>query len=234
VRYLKYSASSADSKQGKYWKGITKIISSHAKNEGDMFVNPAVKDEATLSAYYLSGSFGNNSQLDPYVKRAGALYAPMTQADTVFKRAAKFVTETSFTCHSRAIADAYKGKIYSVVYAVGTSTHGSDQCGTFLSGYRCTFTAGLTKEQIEQVRGFQGLLVSFLQTGDPNTLRNKEATIEWPLTTGFGEGELENVLWINDLGGKKDMEVKKDPLQNKERCAFWTEGRQAIEKSLMG
>jgi hypothetical protein len=209
------------------------VLSSHAINEGGMFVNPAVVDEASFSAYYVTGAFGKNAALKPINDKGVELFKSTGPKDTIRDRAAKYVTESSFTCHSRAVADAYKDRLYSVVYAVPPSTHGSDQCGTFLTGMMCPpAPRGATKEDLEKFQGFQSLLLSYAQTGDPNALRNKATTIEWPMTKGFDEAELTNVLYINGLGGAQEMEVKSDPLQSRDRCGFFREKRQAIQKLL--
>jgi hypothetical protein len=220
---------------GRYWKGIKSIISSHAINEGAMFVNPQVVDESSFSAYYTTGAFANNSVLQALNQRGSELYKSTGPQDTIKDRAAKFVTESSFTCHARAVADAYKGRLYSVVYAEPPSTHGADQCATFLSGSMCSRSLPSdAKEGLEKFQGYQSLLLSFAQTGDPNVLRNKTTTIEWPLTKGFDEAELTDALWVNGMRGAQEMEIKSDPLQSKDRCAFFREKRQEIQKLIDG
>src|ERR1700760_61197 len=140
---------------------MTKIINSHVKNEGAMFVSSTVKDEESFNTY-VGGVFGTGKDLAPLSKKAISLYQSIGPNDTLATRAARFVTEVSFTCHSRSITNSYPGKVYEVVYEVPPSTHGSDQNGTFTSK--------------EGQTGYQSMLVSFIRTGDPNVFRNKEKT----------------------------------------------------------
>jgi carboxylesterase type B len=210
------------------------IISSHVTNEGGMFTDSNVKDDAQFDAM-ISRSYGNRTELAaareqikklfPAVSSPGSPYA--TQKD----RLTQYVTEMSFTCHNRIIADAYPGRVYSVQYAVPPATHGSDQAGTFFNPSNPQY-ANLSKADAEARQAFQSYLISFALTGSPNKARNQANTIEWPLTTGLNDTTLSNVLNVESLTGVKGFSLVKDSFQVKDRCSFWTELQKTVDKIL--
>lgn len=219
---------------GNYWKGIESIISSHVTNEGGMFTDRSITDDEKFNAMVLS-TYGNRSELLEARKKAIALYPAVSVTGSPFKteldRLSQYVSEQSFTCHNRLIADAYPGKVYSVQYAVSPGTHGSDQRGTFFDSLNPQY-ANLSKSEIEGRQGFQNMLASFAVAGSPNKRRNNATTIEWQLTTGFNDTLFSNVLNVESLTGAGGFSLVKDSLQPKDRCGFWTELQKTVEKLL--
>jgi len=199
-----------------------------------MFTDRSITDDAKFDAMVLN-SYGNRSELTPAREEAKKLYpavsAPGSPYKTELDRLSSYVSEQSFTCHNRLISDAYPGKVYTVQYAVAPATHGSDQTGTFFNPLNPQYS-NFSKSEIEARQGFQSYLVSFALAGDPNKSRNKATTIEWPLTSGFNETTLSNVLNVQNLTGINGFSLTNDLQQVKSRCNFWTELQKTVEKLL--
>ena len=209
------------------------IISSHVDDEGSSFVDPAIKTDSQFHAMVYP-DYGNTTEIIALRDRAALLWPSPTAPNSKFKtqkeRMSEFMSDYSFLCHNRLIADAYPGKVYTVRYAVPPSTHGSDQAGTFFNPLKSG--VNMSSGEIEDRQGFQSYLTSFARSGSPNKYRNAKTTIEWPLTTGSNEMELSNVLNVASLAGSKGLSIIKDPQQNKERCQFWIDAQKTIEKYL--
>jgi hypothetical protein len=181
------------------------------------------------------GEYGNGTEMNSLRDRAAKLWpspsAPGSPHKTQFERMTQFIGEYSFLCHNRFIADGYPGKVYSVQYAVSPANHGSDQAGTFFNPLTSQ-NANLSPAEVESRQGFQSYLISFIRSGDPNKYRNGASTIQWPLTTGFADKELTNVLHVSGLSGAGGLSVVKDEQQPKERCQYWVDAQKAVEKVL--
>jgi carboxylesterase type B len=210
------------------------IISSHMTNEGGMFTDPNVKEDSQFDAMLLR-AYGNTSELAAARDQLKRMFPPVSAPNSPYKtqkdRLSNYVSEMSFTCHNRILADAYPGRVYSVQYAVAPGTHGSDQTGTFFNPLSPQ-NANLSKTEAEARQAFQSYLVSFALTGSPNKGRDQANTIDWPLTTGFNETTLSNVLNIESLTGTSGFSLIKDPLQVKDRCDFWTNLQKTVDKIL--
>jgi hypothetical protein len=199
-----------------------------------MFTDSSVTDDDKFNEM-LSRTYGNRTELAELRARVLKLFPPVSAGGSPYKtqkdRFSQYVSEQSFTCHNRLLADAYPGKVYSVQYAVSPGTHGSDQTGTFFNTLNPQY-AGLSKSELEGRIAFQSYLASHAVTGSPNKLRNQATTIEWPLTTGFNDTTLSNVLNVESLSGKSGLSLIKDPFQVKDRCQFWTDLQKTVETIL--
>jgi hypothetical protein len=207
---------------------LTQVLSSRVTDEGRSFVNTrGLKENAFENM--LNNWFGNDTAYDEIKQRGKKFFPPPGEPGSLFKsefdRMSMYSTENSFTCHNRLVANAYAGKTYSVEYAVGTATHGSDQSATFIN------PTTVSAESIPVRTAFQSYFVSFIRSGDPNKFRNKE-TIEWPLTTGFDKEMLGNVLRFEQPIGPKGSRLEDDPRQSKDRCQFWTDVQKAIDRKV--
>jgi carboxylesterase type B len=220
---------------GRYWKGIESIISSHVMNEGGMFTDPNVKEDSQFNAM-LERSYGNRSELAPAREQLKKFFPPVSASNSPYKtqkdRYAQYVSEMSFTCHNRILADAYPDRVYSVQYAVPPATHGSDQAGTFFNPLNSQF-ANMSKAEAQGRQAFQSYLVSFALTGSPNKARDQANTIDWPLTAGLKEPTLSNVLNVDSLSGKSGLSlINNDQFQVRDRCHFWTDLQKTVDKIL--
>ncbi|KAF2396587.1 alpha/beta-hydrolase [Trichodelitschia bisporula] len=223
---------------GRYWKGLSGLISSHVVDEGGSFSDPAIATDAAFDALLnstypgtgLAGLRAGVQRLYPAVGADAARAAALGYKDAR-GRLGREISEMSFTCHNRVAADGYPGKTWSVQYSVPPGTHGADQTGTFFDvlGPR---GQGLSEGEKRERVGFQGLLVSFMRGGDPNAYRDGEVSVEWPRTTGFNATTLGNVLEVHSLEGKKGMRIIEDGWVIKERCAFWTDAQRDVMATL--
>lgn len=219
---------------GNFFKGMESIISSYVTNEGGGFADSSVTDDDKFDQLILS-TYGNSSETAWIKDRAKQLWPPISAPGSPYKteheRLGRHVSEGSFTCHNRLIADAYPGKVYTVHYAVPPAGHGFDQIGTFFNP-ASPQNAALTTGEKEGRAAFQSYLTSFARSGDPNMFRNVKQTIPWPLTTGIEGVTLRDTLTVDSLVGKGGFRLADDGLQVKERCKFWSDVQVSVEKSL--
>ncbi|KAE9961333.1 hypothetical protein BLS_002475 [Venturia inaequalis] len=219
---------------GNYFKGIESIISSYVTNEGGMFADSTVTDDGKFDQLIVS-TYGNSSETAWIKDQAAKLWPPISAPGSPYKteqeRLGSHVSEGSFTCHNRLIADAYPGKVWTVHYAVPPAGHGSDQTATFFNPASPQY-ATMTAAEKEGRAAFQSYLTSFARTGDPNKFRSEGQTIEWPKTTGVEGVTLRNTLQVDSLKGREGFRLVDDGLQVKERCEFWSRVQVAVEKRL--
>jgi carboxylesterase type B len=219
---------------GNFFKGIKTIISSHVTDEGGSFTDPSITSDAKFDEL-MALTYGNSSALAQSRSAINTLYPPLAAPNTPFKtekeRMSLYVTEGSFTCHNRGVADAYAGRAYVLHYAVPPSRHGGDQGATFFNPLSPQY-AGTPKAELEARQGFQSYLASYIRSGNPNTYRNKETTVEWPMATGHDKAVLSNTLVVDTLAGKSGIKVADDALMGKDRCQWWTDVLKAKEKLL--
>ena len=200
-----------------------------------MFADSKISDDSKWDEM-LNRTYGRISEIALLKEQVNRLYpSPSTPGSTYktqFQRMGHYVTEGSFTCHNRIVADAYRGKVYTVDYAVPPATHGSDQAGTFFNPLSSQNKA-LPEAELVSRQGYQSYLVSFARSGNPNTYRNKATTIEWPLATGNDGPSLANVLKVANLGGASGFSLlADDPLQARLRCQYWSDVQKFAEKAL--
>jgi carboxylesterase type B len=219
---------------GNFFKGIETIISSHVTDEGSSFTDETVNTDDKFDEL-MALTYGNSSALASSRSAINRLYPPVSAPNSPFKtekqRLGLYVTEGSFTCHNRVVADAYAGKTYVVHYAVPPARHGGDQDATFFNPLNPRY-ASTPAAELEERQGFQSYLASYIRSGNPNTYRNNATTIEWPFATGYGEATLGNALTIETLAGKAGIKVAADSLMARERCQWWTDALKAKENWL--
>lgn len=219
---------------GNYFKNISSIISSYVTNEGGGFADSSITTDEKFDQLILS-TYGNYSETAWIKDQAKKLWPPVSAPGSPYKtereRLGHHVSEGSFTCHNRLVADAYPGKVWTVHYAVPPAGHGSDQTATFPNPASPQY-ASLTAAEREGRAAFQSYLTSFARAGDPNIYRNEGQTIEWPRTTGLEGTTLGNTLQFDSLRGREGFRIVDDGLQVKERCRFWSEVQVSVEKVL--
>jgi hypothetical protein len=210
------------------------IISSHVTDEGGSFIDPSITSDAKFDEF-VAMTYGNTSAFAQARTTINTIYPPVSAPNSPFKtqkdRMSLYVTEGSFTCHNRAVADAYAGRTYVVHYAVPPARHGGDQGATFFYPLSPKY-AGVPKAKLEAEQGFQSYLASYIRSGNPNTYRNQATTVEWPMATGYDKALLCNTLVLETLAGKSGIKVVDDPLMGKDRCQWWTDVLKAKEKQL--
>lgn len=220
---------------GNYFKGIESIISSYVTNEGGGFADSSITDDEKFDQLILS-TYGNSNETAWIKDQAKKLWPPISAPGSPYKtereRLGRHVSEGSFTCHNRLIADAYPGKVWTVHYAVPPAGHGSDQVATFFNPANPQY-ASMTASEREGRAAFQSYLTSFARSGDPNKFRNEGVTVEWPVTKGLEGVTLKDTLRVDSLKGREGFRlVDDDELQAKERCKFWSDVQVSVAKSL--
>lgn len=209
---------------GNFQKGVTSLVISHTSDEAALFVKDNIKNETDFQTL-LEYNFGKYEAIN---KAIIAKYPPPAESKGKFAtqkaRVKEFVEKSVFTCNTRYITEAYKGKSYNVQYARGNGGHGTDIAATFYnpstSGIGLTSllggAAGLKDKNLKTVAtGYQSYLTSHARAGDVNKFRAQGSTVEWPLVE-WGS-QLGNVLNVTDTG----FELIKDTKNVADDCDFW-------------
>jgi hypothetical protein len=230
-----------NARKGRFYKDMTSIVSGYAINEagGRWFVDQSINTSAKFDEYARSG-FGNRSSpgLTKLFQRLQELYPAVEKPGSPFKntneRVALYVADVGFNCHHRALARAYPGATYTYQSSLWGGTHYMDQFPSFFdpNGIGVNNILKLTSKDMTSLQAFQSYLVSEIVTGDPNTLRNKDKTIEWPITTGYAEPALTNILNFTSPAGPAGFSIITSQRLVKERCEFWDEVWTEIDRSI--
>jgi hypothetical protein len=211
------------------------IISGYAFNEGPWFTDKTIDSTEKFDAY-VRKSFGNHTGMGALFERAKQLYPAAEVQGSPFRstqdRLGLYVGDAGFNCHHRMLAQAYQDRAYTYQSSLFGGGHYVDQFLSFFDsegrryiGYSSSTKIGLG--------AFMSYLISEIVSGDPNTLRN-EATIEWPLTTGFEGKTLSGVLNWTGAYGPDGFSIIPSPRLVKERCDFWNEVWSSMEKGFSG
>ncbi|TID13007.1 putative GTP cyclohydrolase-2 [Venturia nashicola] len=228
--------------KGRFYKDITSIVSGYAINEagGKWFVDQSINTSAKFDEYARS-VFGNRISpgLAKLSGRLQELYPAVEKPGSPFKttneRVAHFVADIGFNCHHRALAQAYPTSTYTYQASLWGGTHYMDQFPSFFdpAGVGVNLILKSTTSDVPSLQAFQTYLVSAIVTGDPNTLRNKDKTIEWPITAGFNDTALKGVLNFTSPTGPGGFSVIASDRLVKERCDFWNEVWTEVDQALI-
>ncbi|KAK0640224.1 Secreted lipase [Lasiodiplodia hormozganensis] len=216
---------------GNYWKGLDSLIISHTADESELFVDGHIQTDEQFNGFI-------DSVFPTYVKEAGInaaieeFYPPVSTNDTyatVTERTKAFVRDSSFTCWSRFLTDAYDGKSWNMQYSVSPGWHGTDLLPLFYQIY-VSFGGDVAFPLIPGFGSFatayQSYFTSHARSGDPNTHSakiNLPPAINWPHPTTGGEN-LGNVLNVGNLG----FSLKTDEQLPKSSCDFILELAAAV------
>jgi Carboxylesterase family len=148
---------------------------------------------------------------------------PLSKFPSEKERFRIFYNYGTFVCGTRYIADAYKGKVYNMVFSQGGGTHGADIGTTF---YSPNFLMDLLRPGFGKLASnYQSYLISHARSGDPNKFRSASGTIEWPKVT-YGP-VYSNVLNVTDNG----FTLIKDEGNTEADCGFWRKTLQGLTKA---
>jgi hypothetical protein len=179
----------------------------------------------------IESNFGSSPVTKDFRAKAQQLWPPVNSTGSPYKtdkeRLSDYVTESSFTCHNRLIADAYAGKVYTVEYAINKARHGGDQSTTFFNPL-APENRNLAADALPNKLAYQSYFISLAQTGSPNTYRNN-ATIEWPLTSGFDGPTVKNVLKFERPVGAQGFSIGDDPGETKAHCGLLADVQKALQ-----
>jgi carboxylesterase type B len=193
---------------GNHVKGIESIIVTHVSDEAQIFTRKDVTYTDANFKEFLDWEYGNNSA----ITNGLAAYYKKEQYQDLRSRLMDYTMHSSFTCTTRYVADAFADITRMAVFE---GNHGSDIMADFydpsttIAKLASIFTGSNINEQ------YQKYLVSFAQTGSPNTQKSPQAP-EWKfIKNGQAIGEVLEVTKrfraINDLQStKKDCDILKD------------------------
>ena len=192
------------------------IIVSHTLDEGKIFV-PSDTSEKSFDKvlnFFWSGS----QRTTEAIKQQYAV----SKFPSERERFRIMYNHGTFLCATRYIADAYKGKVYNMVFSQGAGTHGSDIGATFYApnALMDLFRPGYAKI----ASSYQSYLISHARSGDPNKYRITTGTIDWPKVT-YGPS-FSNVLNVTDNG----FALIKDEANTESDCGFWTKTLEELTK----
>lgn len=216
---------------GNYWKGLDSLIISHTADESELFVDGHIQTDEQFNDFI-------DSVFPAYTKEAGVnaaieeFYPPVSTNDTyatVTERTKAFVRDSSFTCWSRFLTDAYDGKSWNMQYSVSPGWHGTDLLPLFYQIY-VSFGGDVAFPLLPGFGSFatayQSYFTSHARSGDPNTHSakiNLPPAINWPHPTTGGEN-LGNVLNVGNLG----FSLTTDQQLPKSECDFILELAAAV------
>lgn len=234
--------------EGKFWPSLTSLIVSHVSDEvppNSSFVPLPLRNESEATPERFENfldAFMPSDNLAPFRDRIKSQYPQADQRE----RAALVIRDSSFTCNTRQLFDAYYplGKpVYMVNYHflgnLGKATHASDLLPTFsnkdLNMTNLVANCVKTKfPKIAQVIGaymqnkfapaYQSYFKSHAIYGDPSTAGQGLAQkVKWTPATLDGQEYVQNVLqpYYNPLG--TPFTLTKDTITGKSTCDFWTQ-----------
>jgi hypothetical protein len=216
------------------------IISGYALHEagGRWFVDQSINTSAKFDEYAQSG-FANRTgaSFENLLERLQKLYPAVEKPGSPFRntteRVASYVADVGFNCHHRTIAQAYQNKTFTYQASLFNGTHYMDQFPSFYDPKGSGINALLAKlsSDPKPLQAFQSYLVSEMIAGNPNTLRNKATTIEWPVTVDTGP-TLGQVLDFKTPVGPTGFSIVDSPRLLKDRCDFWNNFWSEMDKSL--
>ncbi|KAI1806534.1 alpha/beta-hydrolase [Daldinia bambusicola] len=231
--------------EGKFWNDIDSAIISHCANESYGFT-PVVTSESEFDTF-LENSFPG-SHLKPQRDAVKKHYNCEELYDGDFYAClSTIVRESSFTCNTRDLFEAYPAVSYMMKYSFPTSSlafHASDLYPLFTEsaeeviaalsdsigeGNATLYAKLLYGLEIPQV--YKNYFASFALTGDPNEgllSPNKQ----WLVADGSSE-LLSNVMEVSfDIFGAFSLAT--DDQNSKSSCSFWTEIAKELSEGLEG
>jgi carboxylesterase type B len=193
---------------GNHVEGVESIIITHVTDEAGMFTAKDANYTEASFKEYLDWEFANNTAITNEVAR---VYRKDQYQDQR-SRMVDYTMHSAFTCVNRAVADAFTNITRMAVYEGG---HGSDIVADFWdpTSMIAKVSAIFSGSTIDAE--YQKYLVSFAQTGSPNTEKSPTAP-EWKfIKNGQSIGEVLEVTKrfraINDLATtKKDCHFLTD------------------------
>jgi hypothetical protein len=208
------------------------IISGYALHEagGRWFVDQSINTDAKFNEY-VRGGFGSRTgpTVTKLLERLEQLYPAPGKPGSPFKntteRVASYVADAGFNCHHRAIALAYPGRTYTYQASLWSGTHYVDQFPSFYdpNGIGANIAMAKLSTKPKPLQAFQSYLVSEIATGNPNTLRDKDTTIQWPVTPNTDGPTLQNVLDFKGALGPTGFAIIPSQRLRKDRCEFWND-----------
>lgn len=186
-----------------------KVMVGHNSDEGLLFTSPFITNDSDLTAYIHSSMPAIlPSALTTVVQ---SLYPAEFNGSLPYtdqlSRAALLVSESVFTCNTRALDLAYGNKTFSYYFSVPPGLHGEDVAYTFFNGDTTTSDEG-SPVNATVAAALQDYITSFTMNGNPN----EKGVPYFPL---YGTNSSTQVINIGKLGTQVTDTTAND------RCAWW-------------
>ena len=233
---------------GDYWtgSGLKSLVISHVVDEAKIFVPKKIKTDADFTSFV--SAFMPQETLSSQ-RTAIATQYPASKSDSAFDRTKAVIQDSSFTCNTRQLFDAYHSSrpTYMMQYAVGRarnlSIHGTDLLPTFwnvdvnvaawietvaaaanvtISHGDAKIAAGVFAFPGLLAAKFQKYLVSHAVYGNPNIAPGH--TVSWPAatpTSTAGATLVDKVLNVQPQKFLKFFNLISDTITSDEVCDFW-------------
>ncbi|KAI1463154.1 alpha/beta-hydrolase [Daldinia caldariorum] len=222
----------------KFWHDIDSAIISHCANESFGFT-PVVTNETEFDQ--ILENFFPGSRLKPQRDAVKEYYNCEELYDGDFYAClSAIVRESSFTCNTRDLFEAYPAESYMMRYSFPQSSvafHASDLYPLFTKNAEEVIAAlnGSIGEEnatlyanllygLKIPEAYKNYFASFALTGDPNEGLLSPPYEQWPVANGSSE-LLSNVMKVSLI-----FSLTTDDQNSKSNCSFWTE----IAKELSG
>ncbi|MCJ1311410.1 hypothetical protein MMC25_005081 [Agyrium rufum] len=149
--------------EGSFHKNINVMVG-HNGDEGLEFADPRVNSTADITAYLKLNYPGIPDSTINYV--LDTLYPPIFDGSygytTNFQRFVLIASESSFSCNTRYLDNAYKNQTHAYEFDVAPALHGQDVVYTFFNGVTPSIT------NVSVANAMQDYFTSFVTTGAPS------------------------------------------------------------------
>jgi carboxylesterase type B len=182
-------------------------------DEGSLFTNPAIIDDASFHAFVAAFFPTEEDSLIEYVE--SKLYPPIFDGSQPYtnnlERAILLNSEVLISCNTFYLDKAFKNRTYAYLFAVPPATHGSDLPYTFYTGaFDPSYNSPTFNETVAET--LQDFIVSFAMNGKPMT-----NVVGVERFAPYGRN-----TQLMELGASS-ISMMTDPATN-DRCKWWELG----------
>ena len=251
----------ADCSKGQFWKKMESLIVSHVATEvadNSGFVPAPIKDHPKDPQKFedFLTNFMPQPDLESIKTDIDNRYNSGRFYGNQLRRAAILIRDSTFTCNTRQLFDAYRGQSnittymlsYGFLNIVGAAVHASDLVPTFVNQdtdvpaliANCDqnilkqFGAKLVGGYIHDTLApeYQSKLISHAIYGDPNNISAPGSQkVQWkPARTHSVDmgNQLWDVLKVEDLPSGNPFSSGPDNINTADICGFWDDVAQEI------
>lgn len=169
------------------------MIVSHTSNEAGLFAPPSINTDEKVDAFIRANipAYAQPEVTDAIIKKY-----PARGILRVRDRLKNFIRDSTFTCNTRDLTEAYFGKTYNLQYSVTPGLHALDLLPLFFDDdvpieiFGKMVNVSLLPIFKGFANAFQRYAVSHAIHGDPNTNRkpvNIPMMVNWPHPTRRGD-----------------------------------------------
>jgi len=234
---------------GNYWKSLDSIIVSHVANESGSFIPKYIQTEADVTTFL--NDFLPEDQLSAIRDAVQAQYpasGPPYNGDQR-RRMENLIRDSTFTCSTRDLYNAYKSKAWMMQYdflsSFNEAVHSADLLPAFwnsdvnITGLIETYgnipswiASIITPILTRYAAAYQSYFASHAISGNPNSQRNGD-TVEWVIGSDNGNevtDVLETSIGDPKFGYPFFIAATVDKINSKDICDFWKDVALNISK----